>query len=853
MSKWSATSALNISKAITFGGAALGLTFTNDGSGNFLVNTSSTGDFLVQDNGVNAIQVDGNGGAINIGAAGLVTIDAGTAGVSVGTSANAQTVTVGNTTGATAVNINTGTGGINFGDTANTNIIDLGGVTNSGTDTINIATQGTAADVVTIGNSNASTTVAITGGSAWSITAAGVLTVASCTGCGGGGAPDTASFIDTSPAAMADNDTTELFNDATKPNVTTDSTAATVLVSVVVNDASAVSTDDEFDAVRVVREVDGSNPSCSVDPQVGSIMQGGFVTAATHPWSASGTFLDSPATAGVIKYTVCTSAQSVGTVDNTPTSVEVTLVELGADLAENYYTSDDSIGPGDVVVIDPSLPAGVKKASTPYDAKALGVVSTVPGITLDDAIGLGYGRPVPVALAGRIPVKVSTENGRVKTGDLLAPSSLPGVAMKATKAGQVIGQALQDFSYPDGEIGLVVAFVKTDYSLGSTLTDLLPGLIPSEEVPLGKLALAHFMSQKEQLQTSVTLSEIVTDRVSAGLEVISPKIIVDELIAQSIQSVEKDLTVKLGADGTFILTGTDDATSSARPVITFDSLGNAFFAGTITADSLHTREIVGLDFQTQASASAEASSSANMLSFMSFVNDSITFITRVVFRSPAEFLADVVFRGRVVFDTDTAGRAVIPASASTVTVVFDRPFAEPPVVTISLTLKDATDSAFLGEAVRAAVAGVTREQFTIILDTSVPRDLTYSWVALAVNNAKRVVGKGLGEGGSVAGTSTENIPLTPTSVPITPIPVFTPTMTPTPVVTASTSGQTVTVLTNEPGYARIFLAPSEDASESGRIPSGAVATYTQVQDGWYYVVYETLTGWLSGTYVSVNQ
>ena len=70
-------------------------------------------------------------------------------------------------------------------------------------------------------------------------------------------------------------------------------------------------------------------------------------------------------------------------------------------------------------------------------------------------------------------------------------------------------------------------------------------------------------------------------------------------------------------------------------------------------------------------------------------------------------MADVVFRGHVASDTDTAGRA--------------------------------------------AVAGITREQFTIILDTSVPRDLTYSSVALAVNNAKRAVGEGPGEGESVVG------------------------------------------------------------------------------------------------------
>jgi len=49
-----------------------------------------------------------------------------------------------------------------------------------------------------------------------------------------------------------------------------------------------------------------------------------------------------------------------------------------------------------------------------------------------------------VALAGRLPVKVSTENGTIAIGDVLtSASSTSGVAMKATKAGRVIGIALE--------------------------------------------------------------------------------------------------------------------------------------------------------------------------------------------------------------------------------------------------------------------------------------------------------------------------------------------------------------------------------------------------------------------------
>ena len=36
-----------------------------------------------------------------------------------------------------------------------------------------------------------------------------------------------------------------------------------------------------------------------------------------------------------------------------------------------------------------------------------------------------------MALTGQVPVKVTTENGPIKKGDLLASSSKPGYAMKA--------------------------------------------------------------------------------------------------------------------------------------------------------------------------------------------------------------------------------------------------------------------------------------------------------------------------------------------------------------------------------------------------------------------------------------
>lgn len=116
----------------------------------------------------------------------------------------------------------------------------------------------------------------------------------------------------------------------------------------------------------------------------------------------------------------------------------------GADLAEVYYSSDDSVIEGDIVSLSGNGISQVAKSSKAYDSKALGVVSTKPGIVIGEADGAG--KPVIVGLAGRMPVKVSTKNGDILPGDYITTSDIPGVGMKATEPGRVIGKALTGLS-----------------------------------------------------------------------------------------------------------------------------------------------------------------------------------------------------------------------------------------------------------------------------------------------------------------------------------------------------------------------------------------------------------------------
>jgi len=98
---------------------------------------------------------------------------------------------------------------------------------------------------------------------------------------------------------------------------------------------------------------------------------------------------------------------------------------------------------GDVVSVGEN--SFLEKSSIPYDEKLIGVISENPAFSIG-AWNMATSSRL-VALAGRVPVKVSLENGPIEVGDLLtSASSTPGAAMKATEPGRVIGIALEPFN-----------------------------------------------------------------------------------------------------------------------------------------------------------------------------------------------------------------------------------------------------------------------------------------------------------------------------------------------------------------------------------------------------------------------
>jgi hypothetical protein len=150
----------------------------------------------------------------------------------------------------------------------------------------------------------------------------------------------------------------------------------------------------------------------------------------------------------------------------------------GFDVAEEYLVEDESIEAGEVVRFTGGSSTGtgpavtsttssqtttsaavstsnnsdakllIEKSQGAYDEGLIGVVSTEPGLYLSnwDKSEAEKKKTRPVALVGRVPVKVSSENGAIKRGDLLTSSAkYPGYAMKATRGGYVVGRSMEDF------------------------------------------------------------------------------------------------------------------------------------------------------------------------------------------------------------------------------------------------------------------------------------------------------------------------------------------------------------------------------------------------------------------------
>jgi hypothetical protein len=164
------------------------------------------------------------------------------------------------------------------------------------------------------------------------------------------------------------------------------------------------------------------------------------------------------------------------------------VVYCNQDVAETF-AADRRTEPGDLVVFVPedrAFPA-VRLSSKPYEGTIVGVVSSNPGLVFDqgktrlagDNANLITDKKTVVAMIGRVPTKFSLENGPIAVGDPLTSGSKPGTAMKATKAGQIIGYAMQ--SSDTAKVGKILVWLQLGTYIPQDTLDALNALVAQKE------------------------------------------------------------------------------------------------------------------------------------------------------------------------------------------------------------------------------------------------------------------------------------------------------------------------------------------------------------------------------------
>jgi len=313
-----------------------------------------------------------------------------------------------------------------------------------------------------------------------------------------------------------------------------------------------------------------------------------------------------------------------------------------ADIGEyvKVIGNPDDYQQGDLMRVGPE-PEKFSKTQIPYDPALAGIISDSPGIVAgggqDDLTQHRI-----MALAGQVAVKIASSSAEIKIGDYLTSSEQPGKAMRAEKAGPMIGKALEDWDcFPEEELntGLeneasssgnittptcketIMLFINFGlYDPDVFLTDsgdlriisqdaTYSGLLADEnnfQFPISNFqsisndSIFKLVNQKtgEIIQKIGAFSELIAANIRAGrIEtqgLISPVAEIGEIKTQRISLAEISPATESGNIVINLQTPTESSESAfgrliikgkeGQEVASIDSQGNATFAGTLSAN-----------------------------------------------------------------------------------------------------------------------------------------------------------------------------------------------------------------------------------------------------------------------------
>lgn len=156
-----------------------------------------------------------------------------------------------------------------------------------------------------------------------------------------------------------------------------------------------------------------------------------------------------------------------------PTPTPTPAVETGLGVAVLVEIKNKTVHDGDIVGF---TQGGYKLSNRAYDPQAFGIVSDAPAVGLEQKDPQNSKQRY-VIREGKAYVRVSTQNGAIKPGDLLASSKTEGVAQKATQDGYIVGTALEEYKNSNTKtvgkilVSLNFAFQTSVTALRSNLMD----------------------------------------------------------------------------------------------------------------------------------------------------------------------------------------------------------------------------------------------------------------------------------------------------------------------------------------------------------------------------------------------
>ncbi len=282
----------------------------------------------------------------------------------------------------------------------------------------------------------------------------------------------------------------------------------------------------------------------------------------------------------------------------------------GEDIAE-WAIINTTSEPGDIVYTVGAYPSDpqltLKSLTSNRYQRATGIISTNPFIDiLGDEQYKNVNNAKPIALAGRVPGKISTENGIISVGDGLTPSSIPGVLMKATHPSQILGFAEENYDGSQRISSQVISQeiiynsdldgrkpYNSDPSLwplnvGKIMVDLKVGYYDPDLAlnDAGQVTLAGNLVNGYQVVTPVGVAQkiiaavsVVTANLKAGIAQF------DKVETNLISPIaNSDLIIDLQPDNNlpasdFVIKGEND-----ENVVTITADGSADFAGDVEID-----------------------------------------------------------------------------------------------------------------------------------------------------------------------------------------------------------------------------------------------------------------------------